>query len=399
MRSDLGDFVCAASDSPVKLFDASSQRFSPLKCAGTANHTQRDPNLPVTKSILPPAHTPQSPSPSQERGRNKQTKRRSDLQRNRQKRGEKSPPIRVGQRMLYAVLAETAMSNPHLPAEILDHVVDLLHNNPESLERCCLVSKSWVPRARKHLFANVWLSSPTSLQSWKAKFPHPPTSPARYTKILSVHCSEVVTVADAEAGGWIRDFSRVVQLKVGSRGSLAATSAISFVPFHGLSPVIKSLSIILLLLPSSPIFDLILSFPLLEDLNVLIHKTPANNDDDLKEDEMPITVQPSSPPMFTGSLVLSMKGGMKSFALRLLSLSGGIHFRKLALTWNHKEDPLVAMALVQECSRTLESFRIISGLPSKFHSASASTPVTYFYSKKDWSQLRSTSRKRQSSRT
>jgi hypothetical protein len=225
-------------------------------------------------------------------------------------------------------------------------------------------------------------------------FPHPPTSPARYTKILSVRCFGAVTAADAGVGGWIRDFSRVVELKLGSRGSLPATSAISFVPFHGLSPVIKSLSVNLLLLPSSSIFDLILSFPLLEDLTVAIHKASANNNDSPKEDEMPIAARPSSPPVFTGSLALSMKGGMKSFTCRLLSLPGGIHFRKLALTWNHGDDPLMAIALVQECSHTLESFRIFSCLSSKFHSTSASTPVTYFYSKKDRSQLRSTSRKR-----
>jgi len=37
-------------------------------------------------------------------------------------------------------------SNPYLPPEILDYIVDLLHNSPNALKECCLVSKSWIPR-------------------------------------------------------------------------------------------------------------------------------------------------------------------------------------------------------------------------------------------------------------
>ncbi|KAF9789308.1 hypothetical protein BJ322DRAFT_992451, partial [Thelephora terrestris] len=42
-----------------------------------------------------------------------------------------------------------------LPPEISDHVVDLLHDEPDALRMCCLVSKSWVPCAQKHLFHEV----------------------------------------------------------------------------------------------------------------------------------------------------------------------------------------------------------------------------------------------------
>ncbi|KAF9643160.1 hypothetical protein BDM02DRAFT_3081141, partial [Thelephora ganbajun] len=53
---------------------------------------------------------------------------------------------------------QTTMSNPrqfHLPPEILDYIIDLLHDKPETLKQCCLVSKSWVSRTRKHLFADI----------------------------------------------------------------------------------------------------------------------------------------------------------------------------------------------------------------------------------------------------
>jgi hypothetical protein len=47
--------------------------------------------------------------------------------------------------------AETAISVSRLPAEMLDHVVDHLYDTEDALRNCCLVSKSWIPRTRKHL--------------------------------------------------------------------------------------------------------------------------------------------------------------------------------------------------------------------------------------------------------
>ncbi|KAF9780754.1 hypothetical protein BJ322DRAFT_1011601 [Thelephora terrestris] len=39
-----------------------------------------------------------------------------------------------------------------LPPEILDIIVDLLQNEPKTLKACCLVSKAWIYRSRRHLF-------------------------------------------------------------------------------------------------------------------------------------------------------------------------------------------------------------------------------------------------------
>jgi len=58
------------------------------------------------------------------------------------------------------------MSNPGLPPEILDYIVDFLHDNQNALKRCCLVSKSWIPRTRKHLFADIRFEDGTSLELW-----------------------------------------------------------------------------------------------------------------------------------------------------------------------------------------------------------------------------------------
>ena len=129
------------------------------------------------------------------------------------------------------------MSDPHLPPELLDHIVDHLHDTQDALRNCCLVSKSWIPRTRKHLFADIAFHTTESLQSWKAAFPNPSTSPAHYAKTLFIGSSEVVTVADADAGNWIRGFYRVVHLVVDGRAVYPDPDEpiISLVLFHGLS--------------------------------------------------------------------------------------------------------------------------------------------------------------------
>jgi hypothetical protein len=106
------------------------------------------------------------------------------------------------------------MSDPCLPPEILDHVVDLLHDEPKALQNCCVVAKPWVARTRKHLFADIDFSSPEDLELWKETFLDPSNSPAYHTRTLMVGCPQVVTAADADEGGWIRTFSRVVRLNV-----------------------------------------------------------------------------------------------------------------------------------------------------------------------------------------
>jgi hypothetical protein len=122
------------------------------------------------------------------------------------------------------------MSDPRLPSEMLDHVVDYLRNATDAFRNCCLVSKSWILRTRKHLFVHVWFPTAGSLQSWEETFPDPSTSPACYANILFIDCIQVVTAADAEAGGWIRGFSRVVHLKVDTHGPRCAYYAPASAP-------------------------------------------------------------------------------------------------------------------------------------------------------------------------
>ena len=151
-----------------------------------------------------------------------------------------------------------------------------------------------------------------SLQSWTKKFPDPSTSPACYTKSLFIHHPRLII---AEAGSLIRSFSRVKRLVMHTHVLDFDQSATRLVPLHGFSPVVKSINMTFLAFPLQQIFNLILSFPLLEDLAVAAcRQILADNGDDSGEDEMLTTAQASILPMFTGTLNPYLKGGMELFS-------------------------------------------------------------------------------------
>ena len=100
-------------------------------------------------------------------------------------------------------------TQPRLPQEVCDYIVDLLYDDPETLKRCCLVSKSWVPRTQKHLFARVFFKS-ADYPKWRKTFPDPTDSPSCYTQTLVVDGG----LGGAEGMRYIESFSRVKLLVV-----------------------------------------------------------------------------------------------------------------------------------------------------------------------------------------
>ena len=245
------------------------------------------------------------------------------------------------------------MSNPSLPAELLDQIVDHLHGSEDALESCCLISKSWVPRARKHLFARVEFHRISDIQSWERIFLDPSTSPACYTRTLIIGCPEELRAADVGKDCWIQTFSRITQLKIDVLSPSAEVLGVSLTPFYGLSPFIKSLRITSSRLLEET-FDLACSFPLLEDLTVAVHFFC----DPPRECRRLVATQPSSPPPFTGTLKLFGPLRIDDIASTLLSLPSGLHFRRLYLVGSYHDTSAWETALVEKCCDTLESIKI-----------------------------------------
>ena len=233
------------------------------------------------------------------------------------------------------------MSDLHPPQEILDYIIDFLHDETKALRQCCLVSKSLVPRTRKHLFATVELIASDGIKKWKKAFPDPSKSPGYHTHTLKIKSTKAFN-NEAEAE-WITAFSRVIHLEI--RGSLRLHLA----RFHRFSDTLKSLQMGPDFGSLLQLFNLISSLPFLEDLTLLC----AYGDTFGLE-----TFVPSLP---TGSaltgvldLHMSMTDTAKHITSQLLKLPNGVHFRILKLDWNEVEVLDCIAKLVEACSGTLE---------------------------------------------
>ena len=259
-------------------------------------------------------------------------------------------------------LTKTTMPTPSFPPEILDCIVDFLHNEPETLKECCLVAKSWIPRTRKHLFADIQFRSSHHLKLWKKTFPDFENSPAYHTRILFIGCAEADMAADADVGGWIRAFSGVTSLRLDSYPGFIYPR-VSFIPFHRFSPTLKSFHTHTLVLPSSQLFTFILSSPLLEDLTVKgIETREPDDNNDHRRQRAAIS---SAPPPLTGTLHLEIAGGMDGIVRRLLDLPIGLHFRKLVFSWTLEEDFPRIMELLIGCSDSLECLDVMCAVSCK----------------------------------
>ena len=243
-----------------------------------------------------------------------------------------------------------------LPPETLDFVIDQLHDEPATLRACCLVSKSWIPRTRRHLFAHVQFDDlEYPFDSWIRTFPDPSNSPAHHTRSLSICDLPTSTRTGTDVGNCIRAFHNVVHFDLNHYAGVGYDNPLA--PFFGFSPVVRSLS---LTSTSSEVFDLICSFPLLEDLELI---------DFCPEDGTVGWSPPSTSPKLTRSLNLAVRGGIHSTTRRLLNFPDGLHFAKITVTCIG-EDFRSATDLVSKCSDTLESLKVCCFLMGAFPSAS-----------------------------
>jgi len=231
-------------------------------------------------------------------------------------------------------------SSVTIPPEIHDLITDHLHNDPTALKACCLVSKSWIHRTRKHLFASLEFqlihplddSHPMGpcVESWKKTFPDPANSPAHHTRSLYI----VIIVGD------------IIPIPA---------------PLYGLFPTLRSLRMAFVARKSSDVFDLFCSFPCLEDLALelfgFMKDGPWNT--------------PSTSPRLTGSLKLhSADEGIQSITRGLLDFPNGLHFTKITVAWTVKQDVGSTVDLVSRCSDTLQSLTIMNILLGGFPSIS-----------------------------
>ena len=253
---------------------------------------------------------------------------------------------------------------PHLPPEILDHIIDLLHDNRETLQRCCLVSKSRVPRARKYLFSHVESKS-EGYDKWKKTFPDPTNSLACHVHTLTVD----VSLRGVEDSSWICGFFRVERLIVDCEWAGSNISSISLAPFHRLAASIKALDVTFTLLSRAQIFDLICSLPLLEDLTLSGDDLAVDDDE---SGELLATI-PSTPLALTGTFDLFLCASVGRILRQLLCPPNGPHFRKLDMSRCRAQDLHRVVEIMAACSGTLEYLKITCQVDNSLVSPSALT--------------------------
>lgn len=211
-----------------------------------------------------------------------------------------------------------------LPPEIFDLIINHLDHNKTTLRAYCLVSKSWVPRIRRRLFACVEFWSRKSVGSWMEAFPDPANSPAHHTRKLHIHAPAITPLANSDARAWVRSFRLVVALSVHGHWEDGG---------------------------SSDVVDFICSFPLLQDLWLCLSTKDTSITDIDIDDAWAV---PPTSPILNGSFVLKTCD-VNHFTRQLLRLPGGLHFSQISVSGC---DPESIPDLVSRCSTTLESLRI-----------------------------------------
>jgi hypothetical protein len=251
-----------------------------------------------------------------------------------------------------------------LPQEILDLIIDRLHDKPATLKACCLVSKAWVQRAQKHLFIRIEFNPITCpVRRWRETFPDHTNSPAYNTRTLSFRIAEFITSADVDT---LLTFRNVTHLDVENISPLIYQSPL--VSLHGIFTAIKSLRLASTVLSDPQVFGFLSSLPLLEDLALVTRLYRSYE----------TWTRPPTSPKLTGTLELHANGGIESITHRLLDLPNGLHFRRVVVRLFSPQDVGSMMDLVSRCSDTLESLGII-GIPlGAFHPTPAPSQKLIF---------------------
>ncbi|KAJ7089534.1 hypothetical protein C8R44DRAFT_892229 [Mycena epipterygia] len=62
------------------------------------------------------------------------------------------------------------MRSSQLAQELVDHIIDFLHDSPEDWPACALVSRAWVYTAQHHIFRCIYFTSPVEYENRWARF-------------------------------------------------------------------------------------------------------------------------------------------------------------------------------------------------------------------------------------
>lgn len=199
------------------------------------------------------------------------------------------------------------------------------------------------------LLCGVHFKRPEDFNEWKRIFEKPEKSRASLTEHLIFDHAKPFNEADVS---WIKQFSHVKILEVSNGCDPASepTPSGSFLAFCNLSKNVMSLRVGSRDLPLQEVFDLICSFPCLENLGVVAY---GRDRDELISLPLPSV---SNLPKFTGKLTLGTSTA--GFVQQLLESQIPLFFQEIRLQRGNANQIKAVNDLVKKCSDTLRYIEV-----------------------------------------
>jgi len=188
-----------------------------------------------------------------------------------------------------------------LPPELIDHILEFLHDDRESLEAASLVAKAWTSWSQAHIFETLHLT-PINIQRWLKNISPDVDGPASHTRTL--------TLEEYRLLPWINP--QYLDFPFSSLASFRDVRSLSLVHwnatlFNGASPEpyfghfgksLRALSLRFCTLAPATLFDLFSLLPNVQDLTIA-YLFPHSGKPDTIPDVPEIT------PSFRGTLSLA----------------------------------------------------------------------------------------------
>jgi len=247
---------------------------------------------------------------------------------------------------------------PRVPQEIIDGILDhLVADSPgldPFLRSCSLVSKSWVPSCRRHLFHTI-LFTPWRVAKWLKAFPVPEESPAHHVRRLHFSLAGYYGAPERffEYTPWFTNVKRVTLFRDGEFQPLRPPS------FARLPPSVTSLTISANTLTLVHIRDIMAQLHNLNDLSL----------------SRPLAMVDRSALPGIGAVLRGKFGGqlrlLKGFANAevinmLLEAPTGLHFTDVQIRSMHG-CLFSAIRLAAACRKTLVKLSYVVDIHGKSH--------------------------------
>lgn len=231
---------------------------------------------------------------------------------------------------------------PELPQELIDQIIDHLHNDEKALYECSLVSHDWLDASRVHKFAKITLG-----RTKRANVDS-------YHGVVAAPYIQELTLYDSPSRPIPTSFANVRRLRLVGGVVPGVEDIPSLLPF----PMLNELTLIQCKLNDfNHLAHLLHNFPRLSNLTTRLRYTLAAPGE-IKD--LPIG-DGDSCHSFTGSLVIDeararrvMESGIKMFIHLLPALPGGVHFRSIDII-TRRLDVTELNALLKACGSNLET--------------------------------------------